>query len=97
MSAAQGRSGRRGRDARREARASNQSRHIPYISRNIPVTNLVSDEALEIIEANAETILEEIGLEFRDDPESLDLWKSVGADVQGERVHFPKGLCRQLL
>ncbi|TNE33996.1 MAG: trimethylamine methyltransferase [Alphaproteobacteria bacterium] len=97
MSATASRAGRRGRDARRVARQGNQSRHIPYIKRNIPVTDLVSDEACEIIEANAETILEEIGLDFRDDPESLELWKGVGADVQGERVHFPKGLCRELL
>lgn len=90
-------SGRRGRSARKEARQSRGSVSIPYIIRNIPVSNLVSDEALEIIEANADIILEEIGINFIDDPESLQLWKSVGADVKGNRVHFPKGLCRSLL
>ncbi len=97
MSETRTRGGRRGREARREARQSNAAKHIPYIKRNIPVSNLTSDEALEIIEANAEIILEEIGIDFRDDPESLQLWKDAGADVQGERVHFPKGLCRDLL
>ena len=41
--------------------------------------------------------LEEIGIEFRDDEEALALWKQAGADVRGQRVHFPKGLCRELL
>ncbi|MGB1920777.1 MAG: trimethylamine methyltransferase family protein, partial [Candidatus Puniceispirillaceae bacterium] len=53
-------------------------------------------EATEIIEANAETILEEIGIDFRDDTEALDILRNVGCDVKGERVHFPRGLARQL-
>ena len=58
---------------------------------------LLNSEACEIIEANAETILEEIGIEFRRDPESLRLWRGAGADVTGERVHIPRGLARHLL
>jgi hypothetical protein len=42
-------------------------------------------------------MLEEIGIEFRDDAEALALWREAGADVKGERVRFPKGLCRELL
>ena len=40
------------------------------------------------MEHNADTILEEIGIDFRDDAEALQIWKAAGADVQGERVHF---------
>jgi trimethylamine--corrinoid protein Co-methyltransferase len=58
---------------------------------------LLSSEACEIIEHNAETILEEIGIEFRRDPESLQLWRTAGADVQGERVRIPRGMTRHLL
>jgi trimethylamine--corrinoid protein Co-methyltransferase len=50
-----------------------------------------------LIERNADTVLEEIGIEFRDDAEALALWREAGADVKGERVRFPKGLCRELL
>ncbi|WP_169568974.1 trimethylamine methyltransferase family protein [Sneathiella limimaris] len=89
--------GRRGRSARREARQSNQGAKSPYIIRKIPVTNLVSDEALEIVEANADIVLEEIGLNFLEDEEVLKIWKDAGATVKGTRVHFPKGLCRSLL
>jgi trimethylamine--corrinoid protein Co-methyltransferase len=56
---------------------------------------MLSDEGAEIIENNAEIILEEIGIEFKDDPEALDILREHGADVQGQRVHFPRGLCRE--
>jgi trimethylamine--corrinoid protein Co-methyltransferase len=56
---------------------------------------MLSDEGAEIIENNAEIILEEIGIEFKDDPEALDILRDHGADVQGQRVHFPRGLCRE--
>lgn len=98
MSEGRARSGRRGRSSRREARAqANDTGAVPYIKRNIPVTDLLSDEGAEIVEANADTILQEIGLDFRDDPVVLDLWRNAGADVTGERVRFPKGLLRDLV
>ncbi len=92
-----GRGARRGRDARRTARAETSAITQPYISRNIPYTELCSQEGLELIEANADTVLEETGLDFRDDEEVLQIWRDAGADVQGERVRFPKGLLRGLL
>ena len=92
---ARGRTG--GRDGRREARARSAVVAAPYIVRRVPVYDVLSDEGLSIIESNAETILEEIGIEFLHDDEALALWKDAGADVQGTRVHFPRGLCRKLV
>jgi len=97
MSASVQRASRRGRDARRAARAESTTVSQPYISRNIPLTEFCSEEGLEIIEANADTILEETGIEFTDDEEVLQLWKNAGADVSGTRVRFAKGLLRDLL
>ena len=55
-----------GRDARRSARSSgNQQVAAPYIVRKIAPVDILSDEGAEIIEDNAETILEEIGIDFR--------------------------------
>lgn len=85
------------RETRRAARAKKKTVKLPYIRRKLPVTELLSLESIEIIEANAESILEEIGVEFRRDPESLRLWRGAGADVRGERVRIPRGLARQLL
>ncbi|HVS77635.1 MAG TPA: trimethylamine methyltransferase family protein, partial [Steroidobacteraceae bacterium] len=87
---------RRTRESRR-ARARAPARKYPYIRRRLPPVDLLSSEAIEIIEANAETILEEIGIELRRDPESLRLWREAGAEVRGERVRIPRGLARRLL
>jgi trimethylamine--corrinoid protein Co-methyltransferase len=86
-----------GREAKRAARAARAHTSVPYITRNVPYYEVLGEEGLAIIENNAETILSEIGIEFRDDAEALQLWKAAGADVQGTRVRFPRGLCRRLV
>ena len=86
-----------GREAKRAARAARSAVTIPYITRSIPCFEVLGEEALATIEANADTILAEIGIDFRDDPESLDIWKAAGAEVDGERVRFPRGMCRALV
>jgi trimethylamine--corrinoid protein Co-methyltransferase len=88
----------RGAAARRASRTGGGAGpSLPYITRKIREYEVLDEEGLSLIEANADLILEEIGIEFRDDAEALALWKEAGADVRGERVHFPKGLCRELL
>ena len=71
-----GRRGRRGVGVTHaEPRAHQATRaHCPlYYTPNCAV-DILSDEASEIIENNAETILEEIGIDFRDDPEALQFY-----------------------
>ena len=85
-----------GREAKR-ARAAAGTTAQAYIKRKIPYYEILNEEGLELIERNADTILEEIGIDFRDDAEALELWRNAGADVQGERVRFPRGLCRKLV
>ncbi len=67
-----------------------------FISRNIPNFEILNEEALQIIEWNADTVLEEIGVNFIDNEPALALWRAAGADVRGERVHIPRGLARKL-
>ena len=86
-----------GRDAKRASRAARAASSIPYITRSIPYYEVLSEEGLALLEANADTILEEIGIDFRDDPEALEIWKAAGADVKGERVHFARGMCRSIV
>jgi trimethylamine--corrinoid protein Co-methyltransferase len=86
-----------GREAKRASRAARAAASIPYITRKIPYYEVLGEEGLVTMEQNAETILEEIGIDFRDDPEALAIWRQAGADVQGERVHFPRGMCRALV
>jgi trimethylamine---corrinoid protein Co-methyltransferase len=85
------------REARRAARSRQGLAKLPYLRRQIPAVELLSSEACEVLEHNADTLLEEVGIEFRRDPESLRLWREAGADVSGERVHIPRGLARALL
>ena len=93
-------SGRRARGgggaARRAERTAVSIETARYIERNIPDFEVLTTEALEIIEHNAETVLEEIGVNFPENPGALELWRAAGADVRGERVRLPRGLARKL-
>ena len=94
------RAGRRGRGgggaARRAERTAVSVETAKYIQRNIPNYEILDEAALDVIQANAEQILEEIGVAFVDNPAALERWKAAGADVSGERVRIPKGLARKL-
>lgn len=89
------RSGRQSRQAQRATRGGGMGR--PYIMRNIPTYDVLSEENLLKIESTADRILAEVGIEFRDDPIALDHWRRAGADVQGLLVKFPPGLLREVL
>ena len=86
-----------GRTARQAARSAPVTQGVPYITRNVPVYDVLDEEGLALIEKNAGTILQEIGVEFRGDAEALQIWKDAGADINGERVRIPKGLCKKLI
>ncbi len=88
---------RRGAAARRAERTKRELHQLPFIIRRMPTTEVMTAEGLEIIENNAETILEEIGIEFRDSADALRLWREAGADVRETRVRIPRGLARKLL
>ena len=88
--------GRRGREARRTSRLQRAAVTVPFIRRKIPILEVLGTESLEIIEHNAETLLEEIGIEFRGYPRALELLRGAGCDIKGERVRFPRGLARKL-
>ena len=87
----------RGRKGRRIARATSTVDAPPYITRKIPVYELASEELLALVEENTEIVLEEIGIDFRDDPQALQLFRDAGALVEEERVRFPRGMCREII
>ena len=92
--------GRRSRSgggaARRAERTAVSIETERYIDRNIPLYEFLDDATLELIEYNAETVLEEIGVNFVDSPVALERWRAVGATIEGERVRIPRGLARNL-
>jgi len=97
--AAPTRTGRRGggREARRTLRAGGVTGAASFLTRATKPFELVSDEGLELLEHNADTILEQIGVEIRDYPSAIERFREAGADVQGTRVRFPRGLCRRIV
>ena len=67
-----------------------------YIKREIPYYEFLGEEGLLKLEDQADWIIQEIGLEFRDDPQALEIWKAAGADVRGTRVRLDRGVARDL-
>jgi trimethylamine--corrinoid protein Co-methyltransferase len=94
MTEAQARRG--GREARRQARTSFQVRWLPPAERRIPLYEVLDEEQLERLHEAAMRVLEELGIEFRDD-EALALWKQAGAEVSGQRVRIPRELLMGLV
>src|SRR5512134_4010103 len=88
---------RRGREARQAARLARAVDTLPYLTRRLPPVEVISDEGLATIEHNADTLLQEVGIEIVNYPEAVEIFRSAGADIEGQRVRFPRGMCRQLI
>jgi len=85
-----------GREGRRAVRSAAAAVTSPYLTRDIPPYEILGEEGLAVIERNADTILEEVGVEIVEFVEALEIYESAGAKVEGTRVRFPKGMCRDL-
>jgi trimethylamine--corrinoid protein Co-methyltransferase len=86
-----------GRSGRQAARLAAHVEAAPYLTRTLKPFEVLSDEGLAIIEHNADVILEEVGVIVRDYPHALSLYAAAGADVDGMRVRFPRGMCREIV
>jgi trimethylamine--corrinoid protein Co-methyltransferase len=86
-----------GAEGRRALRQGAKVEHLPYIRRALTNYEVLDEAGLSIIENNADLILEEIGIEFRDDEEALQMWREAGADIVLTRVRFPRGMLRELI
>ncbi|NNE57956.1 MAG: trimethylamine methyltransferase family protein [Hellea sp.] len=88
---------RGGRAGRAAANAAAKAPRDPFIVRKIPPYSVLGDTDLGILEYNADTILEEIGIDIQDDKETIDLFVAAGASADGERVRFPRGMLREII
>ena len=86
-----------GRSARTAAPPPQAGLGRPYIQRKLGTFNVLETEGLELIERNANILLRETGMDFVDDPEILEIFKTAGADVAGTRVRFEPDMCRQVI
>ncbi len=83
----------RGREAKRQRAV---AKAPAYVTRRIPFYALLDEEGLVRLEDQADWLIQEIGLEFREDPVALQIWREAGAEVHETRVRAPRGLIRHL-
>ncbi len=88
------RGGRRGRQERTDEPGPIAP---PYLTRQIPTFDILSEEGVARIEEESENLLCEIGIEFRDHPETLEYFRKAGATVEGVLVKFERGMCREII
>lgn len=62
------------------------------ILRAQPTFDPLDEEAVAKVVAQADRILDDVGIEIRDHPEIRDLFRAAGAAIREQRVHFPPGL-----
>lgn len=87
---------RRARAARNRESSQSGVPASPYIQRVLPFFEALDEEQIERLEAQVDWILQDVGIAFRDDPESLELWKREGAKVDGDIVRAPVDWIRNL-
>ncbi len=85
------------RSANRRERKESAGKPGPgFVTRAIPYYEFLDEDGLVRLEDQADWLLEEVGIEFRDDPEALGIWRRAGANVQGTRVRLARGMAREL-
>ena len=85
------RSGRQARQVERAKKGGGMGR--PYIVRNIPTYDVLSEENLLKVEHAADRILAETGIEFRDDPVALEHWSRQGPRLTVCWSNSSRGCC----
>ncbi len=87
---------RRGRGACSAARQTRDIKMLPALKRRLPLTEPMTPEQVEKIDAASMDILENVGVQFRDDI-ALEDWRKAGAKVVGEMVYLDRALVRELI
>ena len=85
-----------GRNARRAKRTAHDFTMLRGLHNELPLTDVMDGAAVERIDSASMDILENVGVQFRDDI-ALEDWRRVGAKVDGDRVYLDRGLVRELI
>ncbi|MCF2870654.1 trimethylamine methyltransferase family protein [Octadecabacter sp. G9-8] len=87
---------RRGRGARKAIRQTRDVKMLPALKRKLPYTEPMTPDQIEKIDGASMDILENVGVQFRDDI-ALEDWKRAGAKVVGDMVYLDRNLVRELI
>ena len=87
---------RGGRGERRALRTKVNDTMLPNLKRNMPLVEPMNREQIEKIDDASMSILEEVGVIFRDDI-AIDDWKKAGAKVEGDLVKLDREMVRELI
>ncbi len=68
----------------------------PHIRRRLPFFDVLDEETIQILERQVDWIFEDVGIDFRDDPEALCIWKDAGARIEDCRVRADASFIRSL-
>ncbi len=68
----------------------------PFIIRRLPSFDPLDEESITVLENQVDWLIQDHGIEFRDDPEALRIWKEAGADVKDTRVRGASDWIRAL-
>lgn len=96
------RGGRSGKRASRGGAGTKSHLAVPYITRGLPPYGIASEEQLDQIERTTDRILAEIGIEFRQDEETVRLFQKAGGQVSqiskdAWTIKFEPGMIREIL
>jgi len=77
---------RKGRRRRGTSSAAPTTKAPAYIKRQLSFFDPLNEEQLVKIDEQVDWMLENIGFAFRDDPESLRIWREAGVKIEGDKI-----------
>ncbi|MEM6480473.1 MAG: trimethylamine methyltransferase family protein [Pseudomonadota bacterium] len=83
--------------ARRDAQpATGHVAASPYVQRRLPFFSVMDEDTIVQLENQVDWLIEDVGIEFRDDPEAHRIWRDAGAEMDGNRVKADASWIRSL-
>ncbi len=73
---------RRSRKSRSDAVGQITTPASPSIKRPLPFFDILDEEKIEALVRQVDWLIEDVGVAFRDDPFTLDLWRAEGAKLR---------------
>ena len=85
-----------GRAARQAKRSAPDHKMLPGLINRLPNCNVMDEEQVRRLDDASMSILEDVGVVFRDDI-ALEDWRKAGAKVVGETVYLDREMVRELI